>query len=173
MRRVRRIFAVGVVVTLAVPHASEAQIWKRVTQVAACAGGAVAGVKLGDKIAEIEAQKLNLAPEIAAQHRRAFQIGMALALCGGGAALAGTAYSGLSKRGKEARQKEILAALEDAQPHTYTDPENTSLTGTATAQPSVVEGDQECRIVQDQLAADSALIKYCRPPGGTWSVKTV
>ncbi|MEQ1575849.1 MAG: hypothetical protein ABL993_16540, partial [Vicinamibacterales bacterium] len=73
----------------------------------------------------------------------------------------------------EARQKEVLAALEDASPHTYADPDNPTLTGTATAQPTFVQGDQECRIVEDRLATDEALVKYCRPPGGMWAVKTV
>ena len=143
-------------------------------QIGACGAGAFAGVKLGEKIAEFEAKKLSLAGPEAAKHRKAFQIGMALALCGGGAAIAGTTYSRLSKRGQESRQKEVMAALEDASPtaHTYSDPENAGLRGSAVAQPPIIEGNKECRVVQDQLGTDQALVKYCRTPGKEWSVET-
>ena len=151
----------------------EAQ-WGGVLKGAACLGAGYGGFKLGEKMADFEAKKLNLSPEEAKKHRLAFTIGMALALCGGGAAIAGTTYSRLSKRGKEAREREVMAALEDAKPHTYADPDNPSLTGSAVAQPALVEGDNECRIVEDQLGGDQALVKYCRkPPDGRWSVKTV
>jgi hypothetical protein len=81
----------------------------------------------------------------------------------------------LSKHGKEAREKEIMAALDDAMPtpHAYADPDNSSVKGEAIAQPTFVQGDEECRIVEDQIAPDQALIKYCRPPNGKWSVKTL
>ncbi|MGH8431347.1 MAG: hypothetical protein ACREUF_13185, partial [Solimonas sp.] len=124
-----------------------AQPWKRVTQLGACGALGFAGVKIGEKMAEYEAKRLNLNAADAAKHRKAFQIGMGLALCGGGAAIAGTAYTKLSKRGKEAREKEIMAALEDAQPtpRTYVDPEEPSVQGIVTAQPSIVDGNEECR----------------------------
>ena len=148
---------------------------KRIVQVGACGGGALAGLKIGDKIAAAEAKRLKLSPEEAKKRQRAFQIGMALALCGGGAAIAGTSYEKLGKRGRESREKEINAALEDAQPtpHMYTDPENPSLTGTAVAQPAyMADNNKECRVVQDQLGADQAMVKYCRAPGGMWAVET-
>jgi hypothetical protein len=148
---------------------------KRIIQVGACGGGAFAGVKLGDKVAEMEAKRLKLSPEEAKKHLRAYQIGLALALCGGGAVIAGTTYDHMSKRGRESREKEINAALEDAMPtpHMYTDPENPSLTGTAVAQPAfMADNNKECRVVQDQLGADQALVKYCRAPGGMWAVET-
>ena len=157
----------------AMPRVAEAQFGKRLLQVGACGAGAFGGVKLGEKVAEMEAKRLNLTPAEAAKRKRAFEIGFALALCGGGAAIAGTAYSKLSKRGQQAREKEILAALDDAMPHTYADPENAALKGTVTPQAAFNEGDQECRVVQDQLAADEALIKYCKSSNGTWAVKTV
>src|SRR6476619_2588239 len=87
---------------------------KRIVQIGACGGGALAGVKIGEKIAEAEAKRLKLSPEEAKKRTRAFQIGMGLALCGGGAMIAGTSYEKLGKRGREAREKEINAALEDA-----------------------------------------------------------
>jgi hypothetical protein len=148
---------------------------KRIIQVGACGGGAFAGVKIGDKVAEMEAKRLKLSPEEAKKHLRAYQIGMALALCGGGAAIAGTSYDKMSKRGKDAREKEINAALEDAMPtpHMYSDPDNASLTGTAIAQPAfMADNNKECRVVQDQLGADQSLVKYCRTPGGMWAVET-
>jgi hypothetical protein len=175
---VRCLSAILLIDAIVTPGTAHAQIWKRVTQVAACGGGAFAGVKIGEKMAEIEARKLKLGPEEAAKHRKAFQIGMALALCGGGAAIAGTTYSKLSKRGKEARERELMAALEDAQPRTYTDPERPTLMGRVSAQPAVAEGDEECRLVEDYLAdgaqGDQALVKYCRPlGGGNWAVKNL
>src|SRR5687768_4307891 len=99
----RKAVVVGLVLALGSqtvsPGFAEGQIFKRVLQGAACAGGGVAGVKAGEKIAEFEAKRLNLAAADAAKHRKAFQVGMALALCGVGAAVAGTTYSRLSKRG--------------------------------------------------------------------------
>jgi hypothetical protein len=172
----RPALAVALILALGCPCSvapAEAQFLKRFTQAAACAGGAFAGAKLGETVAEYEAKRLKLSPQEANKRKRAFQIGLALALCGGGAAIAGTTYSKLSKRGQEARQKEVLAALEDAQPHTYVDPDNPSVTGTATAQPTFVQGDEECRIVEDHLPPDQAYVKYCRPPNGMWSVKAV
>lgn len=156
-----------------IPLPAEAQFGKRILQVGACAGGAFAGAKLGEAIAKSEAVRLKLSPADARKRQRAFQIGLGLALCGGGAYIAGSVYSKLSKRGQEAREKEVLAALEDAQPHTYADPENPTLTGTVAAQPTFVQGNEECRIVEDRLATEEAFVKYCRAPGGMWAVKSV
>ena len=180
--RMRRPFLVwGLSIALVVGTMStqaEAQFGKRLLQIGACGGGAIAGVKLGEKVAEFEAKKLKLEPAEAAKHRRAFQIGTALALCGGGAAIAGTTYSRLSKRGKDARERELMAALEDAQPRTYTDPERPSMMGTWTPKPAATEGDKECRVVEDYLAdgtaGDAALVKYCRPmAGGEWKLDSI
>ena len=156
-----------------VPRADAAQIGKRLLQVGACGAGAFGGAKLGEKVAEAEIKRLKLSPAEAAKRKKMFEIGFALALCGGGAMIAGTSYSKLSKRGQQAREKEILAALDDAMPHSYADPENQQLKGTATPQAAFMDGDQECRIVEDQLAADQALVKYCRNANGMWMVKAV
>ena len=156
------------------PGLAEAQFGKRILQIGACGGGAFAGVKLGDKIAEMEARRLKLSPAEAAKRKKAFQIGMGLALCGGGALIAGTSYSKLSKHGQESREKEISAALEDAMPRVYKDPDNPQLQGRVTPQPAFTDGNDECRIVEDQLAPDEALVKYCRtPPSDKWMVKSV
>jgi hypothetical protein len=53
----------------------------------------VAGAAIGAKIAEFEAARLKLSPEAAVKQKKAYEIGLALALCGGGAAIAGTTYS--------------------------------------------------------------------------------
>ena len=156
-----------------VPTVEAAQFGKRLLQIGACAGGVYGGAKLGEKVAEIEAKGKNLSPAEAAKRKRMFQIGFALALCGGGAMIAGTTYSKLSKRGQQAREKEIMAALDDAMPHSYADPDNPALQGTATPQAAFMDGDQECRIVEDHLAADAALVKYCRGANGMWTVKAV
>jgi hypothetical protein len=145
----------------AVPTAEAAQFGKRLLQIGACAGGAYGGAKLGEKVAEMEAKRQNLSPAEAAKRKKMFEIGFAIALCGGGAMIAGT------------REKEILAALDDAMPHSYADPDNPALRGTATPQAAFMDGDQECRIVEDHLAADAALVKYCRGANGMWMVKAV
>jgi len=175
VERSRPVLVLTVAVAMLASQAAEGQtsLKQKMAIAAACAGGAYAGAKIGEKIAQIEAIRRNLSPQQVASYARAFTIGFAVALCGGGAMAANTTFSKLTKRGKEAREKEIRTALEDAQPHTYADPDNPSLKGTATPQPTFVEGDQECRIVEDQLASDQALIKYCRPPNGTWTVKMV
>ena len=172
-RRALILFLILSIITTIAPPPAEAQFGKRILQVGACAGAGFAGAKLGEAIAASEARRLKLTPAEANRRKKAFQIGLGLALCGGGAFIAGTAYSKLSKRGQEAREREVLAALEDAQPHTYADPDAPTLTGTATAQPVFVQGNEECRIVEDRLGGDEAFLKYCRPPGGMWSIKQV
>jgi hypothetical protein len=164
---------------LAPARPGDAQLGKRLIQIGACGGGALIGAKvgegIGEKVAQFEATRRNLSPAEAERIKKGFQIGMALALCGGGAAIAGTTYSNLSKRGKEARERELKAALEDAQPRKYEDPEHPTMRGTITPQQAFMDGNKECRTVEDYLAdgaqGDTALIRYCRPAaGGAWKV---
>jgi hypothetical protein len=172
----RPLFIYFVVASLAgamTPPPAEAQFGKRLLQIGACAGAGYGGAKLGEALAESEAKRLKLTPAEAAKRKRAYEIGLGLALCGGGTYIAGTSYSKLSKRGQQAREREVMAALEDAKPHTYADPDNPALTGTAAAQPAFVQGTDECRIVEDRLGGDQAFVKYCRAPGGMWAVKPV
>ena len=141
---------------------------------AVCGGAAIGGYKLGSKVAEFEAKKLKLPPEEAAKHRRAFQIGMALAFCGGGAALTGTIYEKLSKRDIEARNEAMEAALVDAEPstHTYVLPDS-GYQGNITTEVVEPEGKKECRTTVDRLAEadEPAMARYCRkPPDGKWEV---
>lgn len=168
-----RLVALTMTMVMSASSVPQAQFLKRVTKLGACGLGGAVGLKVADRVAEFEATRLHLDAATAAEHKRSFQIGFALAGCGGAAALAGTAYARLSERGKAAREREILAALDDAKPRAYADPDNPTLQGTVTAQPSIVDGDQECRIVQDQLPPDHALIKYCRKGAGPWAVKAM
>jgi hypothetical protein len=176
------IVATVLAMMVAPSRTAEAQIGKRILQLGACGGGALigsrVGSKIGEKLAAFEATRRKLSSQDAELIKKGFQIGFALALCGGGAAVAGTTYGLLSKRGKELRLQELLAAVSDAQPRTYSDPERPTLRGTLTPRPSVVEDDRECRVVEDYLAdgarGDSALIRYCRPAaGGAWKVDTL
>jgi surface antigen len=170
--RIRAFSCVALIVFAGTCPAEEG--WgKKLFQAGACAAAGVGGAVVGEKIAEWEAKKNNLPPAEAKKRKRSYQIGFAIALCGGGAALAGTAYSAMSKRGQEAREKEINAALEDSNPHTYADPENPSVQGTVSAMPVFKDGERECRIAEDQYGGDQALIKYCRGSDGKWKVRTV
>jgi surface antigen len=162
----------------AIPRNANAQLGKRLLQIGACAGGGVAGMKLGEMLAEMDARRLKLSPAETKKREKAYKIGLGLALCGGGAVIAGTVHSKLSERGKKSREQELLAAVNDTAPSAsrmYSDPERPGLQGRVTAQPAVVEGAQECRVVEDTLAEgaanDTAYIKYCRTPGGAWQPK--
>jgi len=161
------------------PLHAEVQFGKRLLQLGACGGGAILGAKVGlsivDKIVQLETVRKNLSPAETEVMTKSFKIGFALAMCGGGVAVAGTTYSKLSKRGKENRERELLAAVADAQPRTYSDPDRPTLRGTLTPQASVVDGDKECRLVDDHLAdegqGDHAMVRFCRPAnGGSWKL---
>ena len=179
--RSRSLVVVGLSAILifgAMPRDAHAQFGKRLLQIGACAGGGVAGLKFGEMLAQLDAKRLNLSPVDAKKREKAYKIGLGLALCGGGAAIAGTVHSKLSARGKKAREQELLAAVNDTAPNAsrvYQDPERSGLQGRVTANPVVIEGTQECRVVEDVLGEgntnDTAYIKYCRTPGGNWEPK--
>jgi hypothetical protein len=166
--------------TMTVRRASQPSGFKeKAMQMIVCGGGAVGGYKLGEKLADAQAKRMNLPPAAAKALERKYEIGLALALCNGGKLLASTVYSGLSKRDQEARQKEIDAAVIDADSGTrnYAVPDHPDMKGTITTSPEVAEGSNECRTVEDHLAegdkGDSALVKYCRkPPSTEWSIST-
>jgi surface antigen len=154
----------------------KAQIWKNpikvVTQGGGCAAGGIGGVLLGGKIADIYISRMKLTGNDAEKARTGFKVGGGLAGCAGGAALAGTTYAKLSKGGKQAREKELMAALDDAQPRNYRDPDNATLIGSLKPQAPTMEGKNECRVVEDELSDGSntstALLKYCRGRDGQW-----
>lgn len=167
-------------VAMTVRPASQPKGFKeRAVHMMVCGGGAVGGYKLGEKLADAQAKRMNLSPAAAKALERKYEIGLALTLCNGGKLLANTVYSGLSKRDQEERQKEIDAAVIDADSGTrnYVVPDHPDMKGTITTSPEVAEGNNECRTVEDHLAegdkGDSALVKYCRtPPSTEWSIST-
>jgi hypothetical protein len=159
----------------------KAQIWKNpikvVTQGGGCAGGGIVGMLLGDKIADMYIGRMKLTGKDAEKARTGFKVGGGLAGCAGGAALAGTTYEKLSKGGKQAREKELMAALEDSQPRNYRDPEQATLIGSLKPQAPTMEGKKECRVIEDELSdgsnSSSALLRYCRDSGGQWKYDAI
>jgi hypothetical protein len=149
---------------------------KKAMQLAFCGGGAYGGFKLGERLAEIEAKKLKLGAEEAAKHRRAFQVGMAVALCATSAYLSGTVYEKLSKRDREAREREMQLALGDANPTTraYVLPDS-KYEGKIATEGVELDGDRECKITVDVLSKDGepARARFCRkPPTGDYELDT-
>lgn len=152
---------------------------ERAMQMIVCGGGSVGGYKLGEKLADAQAKRMNLPPAEAKAMERKYEIGLALALCKGGKLVTGTVYADMSKRDQEARQKEMDAAVADTDSGTrnYAVPDHPDMKGTITTSPEVADGGNECRTVEDHLAegdkGDSALVKYCRkPPSTQWNVST-
>jgi hypothetical protein len=132
---------------------------------AVCGGGAYGGYKLGEKIAQLQIAKKKLEGPEAERLRKSIMLGMAAALCGGGVLLTNTVYGNLSKRDRQAREKEMQAALADANPNTrtYVLPDS-KLPGTLTTEAPEIDGDQECRYQVDVLSKDGepARAKFCR-----------
>jgi hypothetical protein len=171
------LLALVALTSLAAPQRADAQLKKRLMQTALCGGMAYGGWKLGEKLAQYEIKRQGLVGNQATQMTRALQIGAALIFCKGGTMLAGTAYDKLSKRDLEARQKEMEAAVAEAEPasRTYVMPDS-KRSGTMTTTAPTQEGDKECRLVVDQLADVSAgeqsVTKFCRkPPDGAYELE--
>lgn len=171
--------ALVMLASVATPGRAEAQLKKRLMQTALCGGMAYGGWKLGEKVAQYEIKRQGLTGTQATQMTKALQVGAALVFCQGGAALAGTAYDKLSKRDLEARQKEMDAALAEAEPasRTYVMPES-QRSGTMTTTAPTQEGDKECRLVVDQLAdvgaGEQSVTKFCRtPPNGKYELEVI
>jgi hypothetical protein len=170
---------VGLAALVAVsPQRSEAQLKKRMMQAALCGGMAYGGFKLGEKVAQYEIKRQGLVGTQATQMTRAMQVGAALIFCKGGTAIAGSAYDKLSKRDLEAREREMQAAVAEAEPTSrpYVMPES-QRSGTLTTSAPTQEGEKECRLVVDQLADASAgeqtVTKYCRKPGGEYELELI
>jgi hypothetical protein len=166
--------ALVVPVQLGTPAPAEAQFKKRAAQLMFCGAGAVAGAKLGEKLAELDARRRQLTGAEAVKARRAFQVGMAVALCGTSALLAGTVYDKLSERDRKARAREMEAALDDASSTTrsYVLPDSRH-EGQITAESVVDEGKRECRVTVDVLSKESepARARYCRKkPDGAYEL---
>jgi surface antigen len=130
-----------------------------------CVGGAYGGYKIGEKLANVAIQKMKVAGAEAEKLRRSFQLGTAAALCGTGVLLTGTVYNSLSKRDRQAREKEMAAALEDATPGTraYVLPDS-KMTGRLETDEAFDDGDKQCRRQVDFLGTDGepASSRWCR-----------
>ncbi len=156
------------VVGLILPPPAHAINLKRIAiTTAVCAGGAYGGYKLGEKLAQLQITKMKLEGVQADRMRKAMTLGMAAALCGGGILLTNTVYGNLSKKDRQAREKEMQAALEDASPspatRNYVLPDS-KMAGTFTTEAPEVEGNQECRYIVDVLSKDGepARARFCR-----------
>lgn len=161
-------------------HAQFSKLKQKFTEVAVCGAGAAGGYKLGQKFGQAQAAKMHLPPAEAQAMQRKYEIGLAMALCKGGSAVAGTIFAKLSEKDKKAREDEINSALAESAPttKTYPVPDQPTMTETITTQPIVTaDNGNECRVMEDNLAdgADkgTALVKYCRkPPDGSWNPST-
>jgi hypothetical protein len=173
------IFLTGTV-TSGTAHSQFGNFGKKTLDSTLCAFGGIGLTKASQKIAEVETKRLKLPPAAAATQQRQLQIGMALALCGGGKSILNTTFAKMSEKDKKQRQDNIDAAVADTAPTTKTAPlpDHPELTETLTTDPIVADGDRECRTVKDYLAdksqGDTALVKYCRkPPDGKFEVATL
>lgn len=143
-----------------------------------CVLGAVAAGMLAKVLATAEAKRKKLAPAAATKLERSYILGLGVMGCGGGALLAGTAYTKLSEAGKQARERELIEAANSAKPRTYTDPGNPSLKGRIVPGAAYAEaGNRECRDVEDTLSdagkGEPAVVKMCRSlPNGGWVAST-
>ncbi len=163
----------------AAADSGESSFAKTAMQTIGCIGGAFAGAALAKSLAASEAKRLKLAPAEAAKRERGYQIAFALVGCGGGSALAGTAYSKLGEAGRKAREQELLAAASTSRPRTYKDPDNATLSGQIKPLPVYADaaGHRECRDLEDTLAdagkGEPIVVKYCRNlPNGGWAQVT-
>lgn len=147
------------------PPAYAINVKKTAIKLAVCGGGAYGGYKLGEKLANAAVRKFNISGADEGRYRRAIQIGMAAALCGTGVLLVGTVYGKLSKRDREAREKEMAAALADANPNTrsYVLPDS-KLPGELTTEAPEMDDGKECRWQVDVLAqnGEPARTRFCR-----------
>lgn len=138
-----------------------------------CAGGATVAVMIAKVMAEAEGKRLKLTPDQTAQRAHSYELGLAMGGCGSGAVLSGTAFAKMSEKGKKDRDQQLQLAAADATPRTYKDPDNPSLEGHITPEPTFVEANKECRTMEDSLAdegkGETAYVKYCKQADGKWA----
>jgi hypothetical protein len=155
------VFVVGVLN----PVPAHAQLKRTLIKVAVCGGGAYGGYKIGEKLADAAIAKMGAVGDQATKVRRSFQIGVAAALCGTGVLLTGTIFNSMSERDRKAREKEMAAALEDANPGTrsYVLPDS-KMTGRLETEEAVMDGDKQCRQQVDFIAGpdEPAAARWCR-----------
>lgn len=149
----------------AAPAEAQGSLKRKAILLAVCGGGAWGGYRLGDKLANIAIAKANLTGVEADKMRLSFKIGVAAAACGASALLVGTVYDGLSKRDREARAREMEAALADAEPSTrqYVLPDS-GKQGRLETLAAERDGNRECRLQLDTLggASEPAAVRQCR-----------
>ncbi len=147
----------------------------RAIRLAACGVGGWGGYKIGDKLAAAAMKRMTVADAAAERRiRLGFRVGTAAAACGASAWLAGTVYEKLSKRDREAREREMRAALADANPgtRTYVLPDSGYQGSLETLAAEEVDG-RECRVQLDTLANSSEPVsaRWCRKsPADTYEV---
>ena len=169
--------SVVLLVSSAAPAAAAAQnrFTRLAIKAAVCAGGAWGGYKIGDKLAETAIARLNVIGPDVEKVRRSFQLGVAAALCGTGVMLTGTVFNSLSARDRTAREKEMAAALADANPgtRTYVLPDS-KLQGRLVTEEAVQDGDKQCRQQADFIAGpdEPASTRWCRKnPGDKYELE--
>lgn len=148
--------------------------------VAAGAGGCVLGglaaALLAKTYASAEARRLKLSSAESSKRERRYMLGFAAMGCPMGAYLGVTAYDKLSEQGRQARERELIAAASSAQVRTYTDPGNPSLRGRVTPGPVYADNGRECKDTEDLLSdagkGEPAVVKICRTPPGGWALAT-
>ena len=156
-----------VVFSLALPGSALAQnrFARIAIKTAVCGGAAWGGYKLGDKIANSAISRMNVAEADANKVRKSLQIGTAAALCGTGVLLTGTIFNNLSERDRKAREREMAAALDDANPgtRTYVLPDS-KLEGRLETEAAVQDGDKVCRQQVDFIGGpnEPAATRWCR-----------
>lgn len=172
VRSLAVVIALTLVAHALVPPVAQAQMGRFAVKTAFCLGSAVGGYYLGDKIGNLAIAKMKLTGDEAAKTKLAFKIGTAAALCGTSVVITNSVYNKLSKKDREARAREMDAALADAgsTPRSYVLPES-RMAGKMTAQPIEIDDDgkKECRVVVDELAGpnDPAMVRMCRTPPKT------
>jgi hypothetical protein len=147
------------------PTSAQNRFTRIAIKAAVCGGAAWGGYKLGDKISDSVITRMKIADGDVTKVRRSLQIGTAAALCGTGVLLTGTVFNSLSERDRKSREREMQAALEDANPGTrnYVLPDS-KMTGRLETDAAVQDGDKVCRQQVDFIAGDSepAAVRWCR-----------
>ena len=165
----RSLLAINVILILLFgllhPVPARAQLKRTLIKAAVCGGGAYGGYKIGEKLANSFIEKNKLTGPEAEKQKKMWKIGMAAALCGTGVLLTGTVYEKLSKRDRDAREKEMNAALADANSgtRTYVLPDSKMMGRLETDAPEQ-DGNQQCRRQVDYLAKEDepAAARFCR-----------
>jgi hypothetical protein len=147
------------------PLSAQNRFTRIAIKAAVCGGAAWGGYKLGDKISDSVISRMKIAEGDVTKVRRSLQIGTAAALCGTGVLLTGTIFNSMSERDRKARDREMQAALEDANPGTrsYVLPDS-KMSGRLETDAAVQDGDKVCRQQVDFIAGanEPAAVRWCR-----------